>query len=129
MAKTNNKQCKCCGATYSYCPSCNHSEPNYKAFVCSEECNSIWTILSRNGVGLATAQETVDALNAIKMPKNLQQNVVNHIARLKAEVTPVVEEKNDVEISTEQLVPVVVEPVKSYKKQKKVVFNEQPFQE
>lgn len=90
MAKTNNKTCKVCGKDYYYCHSCGHTDPAWKQLVCSEECNTVWNALSRNGVGLATTQETLDALAGIKMPANLEPNVQAHIDRLKAEVKPVI---------------------------------------
>lgn len=116
MARVNNKTCKVCGTEYSYCPSCGHSDATWKQLVDTEECNQIWTILSRNGVGLTSAQETLDALAGIKMPVNLEPNIQAHIDRLKAEVKPVIKK-----IET----PVVVskseeqEVVPQSKKQKK----------
>ena len=80
------KTCKCCGKEFAYCPSCNYTEPAYKQFVCGEDCNTIWQALSRNGVGIASAQETVDVLATIKMPASLQPAVKAHIDRLKASV-------------------------------------------
>ena len=80
------KTCKCCGKEFAYCPSCNYTDPAYKQFVCGEDCNTIWQALSRNGVGIASAQETVDVLATIKMPASLQPAVKAHIDRLKASV-------------------------------------------
>lgn len=127
MAKTN-KTCKCCGKEYTYCPTCNYNEPTYKQIVCGEDCNTIWTTLSRNGVGLASAQETLDALADVKIPSTLQSGVKAHLDRLKAEVKPVSKKAKQpvVEVVEEVLQS---EPEEVYEEQKKVKENEEPSQE
>ena len=128
MAKVN-KSCRTCGSEYHYCPSCDYMEPSYKQLVCSENCYNIWNTLSRHGVGLATAQETLEALELIPMPSTLQPGIQRHIDRLWVEMEiatePVVEEVEVieevvpvVEIEDE---PVVIEPTVAPKKKKKVV--------
>lgn len=131
MAKSI-KQCHVCGKEYQYCPTCQYQEPSYKALVCSEDCNSVWQILAKNGVGLASAKETLDALSKVKMPANLQQGIKDHITHLKAEVQPAV--KSHAVVIEEQpaenmIEEAQVEPVKSYKRQKKEPTDEQPSQE
>lgn len=126
MAKVN-KTCKCCGKEFSYCSSCNYTEPAYKQFVCGEDCNAIWQALSRNGVGIASAQETVDALAGIKMPASLQPAVKAHIDRLKASVRRVAKKVETV--VEEEPKQQIEEPVKAYKIQKKDIENEIPSQE
>lgn len=130
MAKTS-KICHVCGKEFSYCSSCNYSEPAYKQLVCSENCHQIWTILSRNGVGLATAQETIDALSKIQMPSNIQSNVQSHIDRLKSEIKPVVEQKKVQPVETSIIVEKSQEetPVNTYLKKKKVAARVEPSQE
>ena len=122
MAKVN-KSCRTCGSEYTYCPSCNYNEPGYRQFVCSENCYNIWNTLSRNGVGLATTQETLEALERIPMPSTLQPGISAHIDRLwlEIEVAPksVVEEAIPVVVIEDE--PVVVEPVATPKKKKKAV--------
>ncbi len=122
MAKVN-KSCRTCGSEYHYCPSCDYKEPSYKQFVCSENCYNIWNTLSRNGVGLATTQETLEALDHIPMPSTLQPYILAHIDRLWAEMEvatePVAEEVIPVVVIEEE--PVVAELVATSKKKKKVV--------
>ena len=127
MAKIK-KVCRVCNKEYVYCPTCNYNEPTYKQLVCCEDCNTIWTTLSRNGVGLASAQETLDALIGIKLPISIQPGIKEHIDRLKAEVKPVVKKVKQpvVEIVEEA---VQVELVEEEKTQKKDTENEQPSQE
>jgi hypothetical protein len=112
----------CSPGEYSYCPSCDYKEPVYKQFVCSENCYNIWNTLSRNGVGLSTTQETLEALERIPMPSTLQPGISAHIDRLWAEMEiatePVVEEVIPVIIIEDE--PVVVEPRK--KKSRQPVF-------
>ena len=111
MAKTNNKICQICGTPYHYCYSCDHKDPAWKQLVCSEDCNMIWIALSRNGVGIASAQETMDTLAGIPMPDKLQPSIQEHIDRLKAEVAP------EIEVHEE---PIVEEVVFQPKKKKKI---------
>ena len=91
MAKAN-KSCRVCSIAYKYCHSCDYNEPAYKQFVCSENCYKIWNTLSRNGVGLATTQETLEALELIPMPSFLQPGIRSHINRLFAETRLAVDE-------------------------------------
>ena len=119
LAKVN-KSCRVCSTEYAYCPSCDYKEPAYKQFVCSENCYNIWNTLSRNGVGLDTTQETLEALECISMPSTLQPGISAHIDRLWAEMEvatePVVEEAvPEVVIEDE---PVVIEPVVAPRKKK-----------
>lgn len=119
-----NKICRVCSpGEYKYCPSCDYKEPTYKQFVCSENCYNIWNTLSRNGVGLATTQETLEALECISMPSTLQPGISAHIDRLWAEMevatAPVVEEVFPVVTIEDE--PVVIEPVVAPKKKKKAV--------
>lgn len=128
MAKVN-KSCRTCGSEYAYCPSCDYKEPAYKQFVCSENCYNIWNTLSRNGVGLATTQETLEALELIPMPFTLQPGISAHINRLWEEIEiatkPVVEEV--IAVVTIEDEPVVVEPVVVPRKKKNKVSE--PIQE
>ena len=120
MAKLN-KICRVCSpGEYSYCPSCDYKEPAYKQLVCSENCYNIWNTLSRNGVGLATTQETLEALELIRMPSTLQPGIQAHIDRLWAEMevatAPVVEEVIPVVVIEDE--PVVIEPIVAPRKKK-----------
>ena len=124
MAKVQ-KTCKCCGKQFAYCPSCNYTEPAYKQFVCGEDCNDIWQALSRNGVGLASAQETIDLLACIKMPASLQPAVKSHIDRLKATVRRSNKKVEPIVIK-EEVQPKVEETEKTQKKDEK---DELPSQE
>lgn len=119
MAKVN-KICRVCSpGEYSYCPSCDYKEPGYKQIVCSENCYNIWNTLSRKGVGLATTQETLEALELISMPSALQPGISAYIDRLWEEMEvatePVVDEVVPVIIEE---TPVVVEPIVAPRKKK-----------
>lgn len=130
MAKVN-KSCRVCTTEYKYCPSCNYNEPTYKQLVCSENCYNIWNTLSRNGVKLATAQETIEALELIPMPSTLQPGIQAHIDRLWAEMEdatkPVVEEVAIVEEVIPEVVieeeTVDVEPIMVPRKKKNKVIE------
>ena len=131
MAKVN-KICRVCfPGEYSYCPSCDYKEPGYKQIVCSENCYNIWNTLSRKGVGLATTQETLEALDRISMPSTLQPGIIAYIDRLWAEMevatepvvetVAVVEEVSPVVVIDEE--PVVIEPIVAPRKKKNKVVE------
>ena len=128
MAKVN-KSCRVCTTEYSYCPSCDYKEPAYKQFVCSENCYNIWNTLSRNGVGLASTQETLESLKCLSMPSTLQPGISAHIDRLWSEIevvtAPVVEEVIPVVAIEDE--PVVIEPIVAPRKKKNKVVA--PIQE
>lgn len=84
MAKTNHV-CYVCGLGYYYCSTCMPKEPSYKTMFCSSECKQVWDILSKNGVGLATAKETLRELNLVKIPKNLKPAIKEHLKAIHAD--------------------------------------------
>ena len=122
LAKVN-KSCRVCTTEYSYCPSCDYKEPSYKQFVCSENCYNIWNTLSRNGVGLATTQETLEALELIPMPSTLQDGIRAHIDRLWAEMEVVTEPVVEEVIPVIEEEPVVIEPIEAPRKKKNKVVE------
>lgn len=89
MARGNTYTCLCCGKTFEFCPKCSFTEPTYEAEnFCSEEHNAIFAALSKHGCGLASAEETLEALKAYNT-KDLAKEVMAHINSLqpkKAEV-------------------------------------------
>ena len=89
MARGNIYTCSCCGKKYEFCPKCAFTAPTYDAETfCSAEHADIFAILSKNGCGIASAEETVAAL-AKYDTTNLSKDVATHINSLqpkKAEV-------------------------------------------
>lgn len=64
------KSCKICKSRYDYCPSCAITKDAFKnAGYCGEVCYDISMILQRYGSKLATATETIKALE----PYNINQ--------------------------------------------------------
>ena len=62
--------CKICTSKYDYCPSCAITKNPFKnAGYCGEECHHISMILQRYGSKMATATETIKALE----PYNINQ--------------------------------------------------------
>lgn len=63
MARGNKYTCATCGRTFEYCPSCAVTKPTYDAErFCSRSHADIFSILSKHGCHLATAEETLAAL-------------------------------------------------------------------
>lgn len=63
MARGNTYVCASCGQSFQFCPRCALVRPTYDAerFCCKSHAD-IFNILSKHGCGLATAEETIDAL-------------------------------------------------------------------
>ncbi len=96
MANYNEHKCLTCGKIFEYCRRCAITPVVYKAEgFCSEECSHVFNTLSKHGCNLATAEETLKALEALNIEGNaFTPSIQAHIDALKAEVepTPVVEE-------------------------------------
>jgi hypothetical protein len=94
MARGNTYTCATCGTTYEYCPKCAIVKPNYDAErYCSKAHADIFNILSKHGCSLATAEETIAALEGYDTTC-LNENIQKHINSLmpkKAKATREVE--------------------------------------
>ncbi len=85
MARGNTYTCVTCGTSYEFCPKCVIIKPNYDAErYCSKAHADIFNILSKHGCGLATAEETLDAL-ADYDTTGLAENIQTHINSLAPE--------------------------------------------
>lgn len=83
MAKGNTYSCLCCDKKYIYCPKCSLTKPAYDAEnFCSKAHAEIFTILSKHGCGLATAEETLKALADYDLA-GLSKSVEQHMNSLK----------------------------------------------
>lgn len=82
MARGNKYICATCGIEYDFCPKCEISKPAYNAeCYCSQAHEDIFTILSKHGCKLATAEETLEALKSYDIT-GLAESVQNHIDSL-----------------------------------------------
>lgn len=82
MARGNIYACVTCGTNYEFCPKCVIVKPNYDyERYCSKSHADIFNILSKHGCGLATAEETLEAL-ADYDTTNLAENIQAHIDSL-----------------------------------------------
>ena len=63
MAKKNRK-CATCGEKYSYCPTCDRTEPAWMTSFHVENCKDIFQICTQYNVGLITKEQAKEALNA-----------------------------------------------------------------
>lgn len=99
MAIGNKYICATCGTEYEYCPKCAFTKPSYDAErYCSAAHEDIFKILSKNGCGLATAEETLKALEGYDT-NNLKKSIKKHIDSLqpkKVEVEENAEAKAEV---------------------------------
>lgn len=100
MANYNEHQCFTCGRIFEYCRRCVITPVIYKAEgFCSEECSHVFNTLSKHGCGLATAEETLDALKGYNTT-NLLESIVEHMNSLKP--TKKVKAQKEVEVSTQE---------------------------
>lgn len=90
MAQGNTYICKVCGKEYQYCPKCKIVKPDYDAeMFCSHKHANIFEILSKHGCKLATAEETIAALEKYNLDSDkLSSSIRKHIAAIKSEVKP-----------------------------------------
>ena len=85
MAKGNKYTCATCGRIFEYCPSCAVTKPSFDAErFCSRTHADIFEILSRHGCHLATAEETLEALNSYDT-NGLTESIEKHIESLHIE--------------------------------------------
>ena len=83
MARGNTYTCVVCGKKHNFCPKCVIVKPNYDyERYCSNEHSNIFAILSKHGCGLATAEETLEALLPYDTT-NLVKDIAEHIESLK----------------------------------------------
>lgn len=79
MARGNTYRCCVCNEEYNFCPKCSIVKPNYDyERYCSKAHADIFTILSKHGCGLATAEETLEALKNYDTT-GLSENIQAHI--------------------------------------------------
>ena len=82
MANYHDHKCLTCGKTFEYCRRCVITPVIYKAEgFCSEECSHIFAILSKHGCHLATAEETIKALQDYDTT-NVNESITKHIEAL-----------------------------------------------
>lgn len=82
MARGNTYRCCTCNEEYIYCSKCAITKPNYDyERYCSKAHADIFAILSKHGCGLATAEETLEAI-ADYDTTNLSENIQAHINSL-----------------------------------------------
>lgn len=85
MAKGNKYTCATCGRIFEYCPSCAVTKPSFDAErFCSRAHADIFEILSIHGCHLATAEETLEALNSYDT-NGLTESIEKHIESLHTE--------------------------------------------
>lgn len=113
MAIGNKYVCATCGTEYEFCPKCAVTKPTYDAErYCSQAHEDIFSILSKNGCNLATAEETLKSLEGYDV-SNLTESIQKHINSLQPK-------KVEVEKETEAKAE-----VKEYEAPKKSMFRKE----
>ena len=98
MAFGNTYHCVVCGKEYQFCPKCQVTKPNYDyERYCGKDHADIFAILSKHGCGLATAEETLIAIQDYDLT-GLSDGIKEHIKSLrpqnKVKASKEVETKN-----------------------------------
>ena len=113
MAIGNKYTCATCGTEYEFCPKCAVTKPSYDAErYCSQAHEDIFNILSKHGCNLATAEETLKALEGYDT-SDLTKSIKKHINSLQPKK---VEVEENAEAKAE---------VKEYETPKKSVFRKE----
>ena len=100
MANYHEYKCSTCGQTFEYCRRCAITPVIYKEEgFCSEKCSDIFAILSKHGCGLATAEDTLKALEGYDTT-SLTESIKKHIKSLKPTKTG--KAQKEVEIPTQE---------------------------
>ena len=82
MARGNIYTCVVCGKEHNFCPKCVIVKPDYDyERYCSKAHANIFNILSKHGCGLATAEETLEALLPYDTT-DLAEGITKHIESL-----------------------------------------------
>ena len=98
MRHYNKHNCLVCGKEFEYCRACMIEHIKHLAEGhCSETCAEIYSILSKHGCNLATAEETLEALKGYDTT-NVTESIRAHIDSLQPKK---VEEKIEAEVKTE----------------------------
>ena len=96
MARGNTYKCLTCGEEYKFCVKCQLTEPTYDATnFCSKSHAKIFEILSKHGCGLATAEETLEALkpyDTTGLTEEIQAHINSLLPNKRAKVKEEVEE-------------------------------------
>ena len=89
MARTNTYTCKTCGKTYERCIKCLIEKPNFDAEnFCTHNHADIYSILSKHGCNLISADDALKALSAYNIDEiKFSEDVAAHIVRIKSETT------------------------------------------
>lgn len=83
MINYHEYKCFTCGKIFEYCRRCVINPIVYKEEgFCSEKCSDIFNILSKHGCGLATAEDTLEALAPYDF-NDLSESIQKHMNSLK----------------------------------------------
>ena len=71
MAKKNNRVCKTCGESYSFCPTCAGvtATEKYRTMFCSKNCRDVFHTLSKYTIGVVTKDEAKEVLSSLDLSK------------------------------------------------------------
>lgn len=96
MARGNTYKCVVCGKEHQFCPKCQIVLPNYEyERYCGKAHDDIFNILSKHGCGIATAEETLEALKSYDttgLTAEIQAHIDSLLPSQKAKATKEVEE-------------------------------------
>ena len=105
------KQCKICGGTFEFCPTCTVKGVAYKSKgMCSQECYDISNILQKFGCKLLTPEETIQALDRYDIGSmQLQPKIEAYYQDIKAKIPAPKVEAMPIEFVPFENVEVVIE--------------------
>ena len=102
MARGNTYRCVVCGKEHQFCPKCQVTQPGYDyERYCGKNHAEIFAILSKHGCGLATAEETLGALQKYDLT-GLSESINEHIKSLRPNKVKALKEVETKSISTRE---------------------------
>ena len=98
--------CTVCGKEYAYCNNCSryNAEPRWKFLFCSENCMSIFEIVSKFNEGKLSARQAKNLLSGCDLKKagKLDAGTKEGVEKIFAEATPMKNQAKEKEKEKEQ---------------------------
>ena len=106
---TKNRKCLACGERYTYCPDCSRADalkPAWSSQFCCESCATMWSTLTKFGMGRLTKSEAKDIISNLEL-----QPIESYMACVQRDYAKIMHEDKKTRKSHKIIEPIVVEPI------------------
>ena len=113
MARGTVKICRICEKEYKYCPSCDKKLPTWHVMFESENCKTIFDILTEYNFGKLTKAEAAAKLSECNLSEKetFRQKIQDEINAIMAKPKRMARPKVEIEVVEEQPVIEEVQPI------------------